>query len=558
MPALAVGGLFSALSLLLIRVQISTAGADPSFYLGYVVDPGTHVERFGQTYHGNRIAYILPDAAFFALLGPEVGFFAVRFIALMAAVTCAYLIGERFGDHWSGLMIAATLAFVPWLPRQLLWTYPDGFATTYLLIGITALVVPRTDKVQRLGAVLAGLAFALGVNANLAALAVAGLFLPCWAWFRWADGTKRWLGQFAGVGLGFVGGSGTVGLVLRRLYPDGEAFPEIVALRVGLDVLGSDTWFVPFSALGLRAAYLLVVPVIIGMLVMVRGIRQDRTSPAHEVIGPAAGYLVAVGALGLVLHFGFENTWFAAPYYTIFHLPGVTLGTAALAGVVLHPLERSQRRAISVLSVVLLLVWFAVLPLPAAWDGPLAAMVLLGPLFVWSLGGRRSALKTLTVAIIIVSPFLGFAASHSGRPSPPETVAQRNALEWDIFRHSVALKRFIEANVDVTESVRFWHSTVGPDAESMRLLNMVFYGTGGGRFHNEKDGSGGMPALGPGQVAALETERPMVLVLLDPSEAGILAGLVALQLQGHVVSHRAELSLVGEQLRIEVAIIDIG
>jgi hypothetical protein len=162
------------------------------------------------------------------------------------------------------------------------------------------------------------------------------------------------------------------------------------------------------------------------------------------------------------------------------------------------------------------------------------------------------------VVVIAVSPFLGFAASHSGRPSPPETVAQRNALEWDIFRHSVALKRFVEANVDVTESLQFWHSTVGPEAESMRLLNMVFYGTGEGRFHWEKDGSGGMPALGPGQVAALETERPMVLVLLDPSEAGILAGLVALQLQGHVVQQRAELSLIGEQLRIEVAIIDIG
>lgn len=548
----------SALSLLLIRVKLSTAGADPSFYLGYVTDLGTHIARFGQTYHGNRISYILVDAASFRLFGPIQGYFASRFLFLAVAVFCAFLLGVRFGDRWSGLVVASTLAFVPWLPRQLLWTYPDGFATVYLLVGITALLAPRGDRSRRVGEIGAGLAFALSVNANLALIAVIGLLVPSWLWLRAMDGQARPLASVVRVGGGFLAGSAVVGAVLRDLYPDGEAFPELVGLRVGLDVLGSDTWFVPFSALGIHASYLLVIPILAGMTFAVRWLEGEGSSAQPKVGTPIALYAALVAVFGLVLHFLFENTWFAAPYYTIFHLPSVVLGTAVVAGALLRRLSVRDRSVATAGIVLALGAWYALTPLPIRADLPILSLTALGPIVMLRLCARRAAVNPMLAVLVLVTPFLMFSFTHGGGPALPETLAERNELEWDIYRHSIAIKRFVETNTDVTEPVRFWHSTVGPDAEPMRLLNMVFYGTGGGRFHSEKDGSGGMPSLGPMQLESLRTEGPSVLVLMDPSSGGIRAGLVALQLAGYTIAPRAELTLSGDSFRLEVAMVEVG
>ncbi len=133
---LAIGfGLCCSAGLLLTASRhLNQAGyLDPYVYAGYVHDYPALLARFGRTYFSTRIAYIYPERLLAHLLGLEGGYFALRFAALTAAVAAVFAVGLRFYGYAPAILAAVWLSFTPWLPRSLLWTYPDGLGIVYLL-----------------------------------------------------------------------------------------------------------------------------------------------------------------------------------------------------------------------------------------------------------------------------------------------------------------------------------------------------------------------------------------------------------------------------------------
>ena len=555
-----------ALSLLLLRASINTAGADPSFYLGYVLDLTTHIERFGQTYHGNRISYLLVDIPFFAVLPPRVAFYASRYVMLAVAVFAVFCIGRRFGGDTVGLLTAATLVFVPWLPRQLLWMHYDGFATAYLLVALALLLTPVTPNTRRIGEVLAGVAAALAVNANLVLLLVIAAFLPSFWILRSEDTVALRARSAARISAGFVAASGAVGFVLNRLYPGGEAFPELVALRVGLDVLASDTWFVPLGALGWTVGYLVVVPLTAGALaaalLSTRSPRVDAEDHGRGEWYPLAQaallHLALMATFALVLHFRFANTWLSASYYTIYHLPGVVLGVVALLSRWADGVDARGQAIAGAGAVILLGVSYALLPLPGSLAIPSILIAIGGGLGV--LLAMRSSGATLAgwVPLMVALTFLGFAASpwHAGTQGHVGDLAARERLEWDVFDHSVALKGLVEDVTRTDERVVFWHTNEGVEGEWLKRLNMVFYGTGEGRLH-AKTNPVGMPVLTDGERATIMDERPLVVILMAADVTALSAGKVELLLAGVDVRERTQLVLEGDVIDVHIAVMEI-
>ncbi len=545
--------------LLGLRSSIRTAGLDPSFYLGLVTQYEAMRERFGQTYHGNRISYVLVDRAFFEALGPVPGFLAARYLMLVLGVTAAHALGRRLGGPAAGVLIAGLVALTPWLPRQLLWTHYDGFAAVYLLVGTALLAVPVRRRWRAAGELAAGAAFALAVNTNLSIAAVVAVTGLGWWALRWEPGRGRRLilPSLRLVG-GFFATSGVLALVLRAIFPAGEAFPELVALRVGLAVLGTDSWFVPLRELGPSLLHLVPVPALAAalavMLLRTRDQDQDPSISGHRRM--ALITIGGVAAFAAVLHLGFRSAWLSLPYYTIQLLPGVVHGLAVLCGPPLRSAAPLTRWRIVAGVLVAALVLMLTVPVAGALATTLVALTIVAAsaLPARVIGGPRRG----AVAVAASGTLLGLAVSpwHAGTAGSTQELAAARAVEWDVFHHSIALAELIEAHVGTDEHLRFWHTLEGPEGELLTRLNMVYYGTGDGRLHRK--GTPGMPVLDDGQVRGLQEGPPIALVLLAVGRDALNEGAVALGLLEDVrLGVRAAASLDGDALDVEVLILTV-
>jgi hypothetical protein len=556
---LPVAAVLSVASLALLRVRFS-GSPDASFYLGHIVDLAGQAERYGQTYHGNRIGYLLVDRWFVLTFGLEPGLMLARHVILGVALLAAFALGARWAGVGGGVLVAASVAFVPWLPRELMWTFYDGFAVTYLLTGTALLFVPVGRRARAAAEVAAGLLFAMAINANLALAAIVGITGLSWWMLRREEGIPRLASATARLLAGWAAGSAVIALTLRGLYPDGVAFPELVALRVGLDVLATAQYFTPLRALGWRLAHLApVVAVMLGLGTLLLDRRGAADRELRPLVQAAALQVGGVAALALVLHFVTQDTWFGAPYYTIYHLPGAVLGLAAVLAAVTRRSGAPLRGPIVAVAVVTLAGWYSVLPLPEAWVIPVATVglvaVLAAPIAI-ATSRRGSRTLGATMALMLLSP-LGATASgwHAGDAGDWGSIATRNAAELDLIRHGEALKEVVEGAVGADERLQFWHTTVGRDGAVLTRLNMVFYGTGEGRV--QAKGGDGMPTLSDAELAGLR-DGPPVVVLLAASSAEVTAGIVALQLAGFRPVARADILLDGEVVDVSVRIVDLG
>lgn len=546
----------AVLSIGLLRVRFS-GGPDASFYLGHVVDLSGQAARFGQTYHGNRISYILVDRWFVATFGLEPGLLLARHVVLAAAILASYRIGLRWAGAPGGVLAAGSIAFVPWLPRELLWTFYDGFAVTYLLVAAAALLVPVGPRARAVGEVAAGVLLAAAINANLVLAAIATVTVLSALAARPHDGPRRALLGLGRILVGWATMTAVFALLLRALYPGGEPFPDLVALRVGLEVLATTQYFTPLRELGWRLGHLApTLAVAFSLLVLMAG-AGGGTVESRPLVRAAAVHVGGVAALALTLHLVTKDTWFNAAYYTIYHLPGTVIGLVAIVAAVGR---RRPERGLSLVAAVTLVIGmagvYALLPLPESFVHPVAAVGVLGAIVAPVLAGGRRWSVTLVASMFALSG-LGFASSlwHAGDLRERDSVASRNAAEFDLIEHQVALKALVEDHVAADERLQFWHTTQGIDGRDLTRLNMVFYGRGEGRVH-AKDGPG-MPTLSEGELTSLRSDPPVVVLMAtDPSELTVAE--VVLQLAGFGSTLRAAVQLDGEVVDVSIRILELA
>lgn len=553
----------SAIAVLGSPLQIRLPKADPSFYLSYVLDYGALAQRFGQTYHGNRLSYLLVDRTAFALFGPEAGYLASRWAFLSIAGLALWDLARGRLGNGAALLLSVTLTLTPWLPRQLLWVHYDGFSATYLLAA--AWLLAGAGMTGRLRRVLAGFLLGLAVNANLVIAVIASGAAIAWAASVRAPARRRCIGLLE-IGAGLVAAELLLSLALRILVGTGPWFVETVAIRVALFLVGDENdWFEPLGAVFEGNPLLAAVPVLVAIAAL-RAWAGARTafgvvngSPDLPRFG--AVWLGFSSGAFLLLHLAIEWGGLSGDFYVVQLLPPILVALiAAVPGVVPNDPTWSLKALAPALAGVTVLgpLWVSGAAVKAAVA--IAFVALAGLLFAGLAAGRlpvpagrfAGVLASLVLAGVLGAPTQSFGGG--GR----DVLAAREAFEWDLFQHIREVQALVEAEVPPDRDLVFWHRTDGIEAERLRLINMAYYGTGEGRLHRDKGEIIGMPTLIDAQVEELRSRSPITVVLLGLERSEVTAGLVTLSTAVPGAQQITQTVLDGDIYDVHVALVEVG
>ena len=526
----------AAVLLLTANADLNQAGTlDPYFYAGYIHNYADLLQRFGRTYYSSRVAYLYPQRLLTYLFGLEGGYFAFRFAALASAAAAVFAIGQRFYGYAPAILAAVWLSFTPWLPRSLLWTYPDGMAVVYLLIGAALLMVPTRRRL--LWHAAAGAAFALAVNCNLFVFGICALLGPGWLFFYRREGAAWLVRAVLALAAGFIAAYFALALLLFVQFPSYGLFFELVTIQQAIWFLGGrgETWYEPLSAVIWQYHhYMLLIPLTLAVAGSFVAAQRPAGGAERNAAGDfavlAVSYLAGVIALSLFLHVVFHDAWLTIPYYIIYFLPGCTLVFLVLAG------EVSRRGGRVFGDGVLYGATFLILALWLArpW---LPQPELESSFYFWLVVAVVTAAAALflrrfagAVILIVGSVVLSLSLDQSGFYQIRSAGARSASLQWDIYHGAEFLQRFVEANVRPDVSVGFWY-TGDPNS----FLNSVqsTYLWGYTRVFAER--GSGMPVVDDAfreRVAhgILPVALPMrALVMLGLSQAETDAGLNALK-----------------------------
>lgn len=460
--AIGVGLCCSAVLLLTAgRTLNQAADIDPFVYAGYIHDYPGLLNRLGRTYYSTRIAYIYPERALAYLLGLEGGYFAFRLLALASSVAAVFAIGMRFYGYATAVLAAVWLTFALWLPRSLLWTYPDGIAVVYMLIGIAFLVVPTDRRLTY--HVAAGAAFALAINCNLILLAFCGLLGPGWAYFYRREGIA-WLARAVfSLAVGFFAAYLAMALFLYIQYPGHGFFFEDVSIRMAFSLMGGEgqAWYKSLSSIvwqGKNFALLIPVTFMLAALSLVaRPIIARTPTIASDFEVFVVCYLASIIGLSLILHFGFHDASLSLAHYISYFVPGSVLALIVLGGAI----ERHGQRILVLGGAGLILLgwlahpflphlnitesWYFWLVVAAVTVAAAAALHRVAAVSVVLLAGAVLLTSSLFQA---ASQFYDIRDSRS-----------ESKLEWDLYRGAIFLQQFVNPHVPpLARSIGFWYS----------------------------------------------------------------------------------------------------
>ncbi|MEY3019524.1 MAG: hypothetical protein RLZZ272_508 [Actinomycetota bacterium] len=574
-PVVAVVLLAPALALLLTPIRISTGGLDPMTYLGYLNGYDALAVRFPQTYHGNRIAYLLVDRTAMSLLGFEAGYFAVRGVLLALAAAAMARIGWRLGGPALAVLGATLVTLVPWLSRQLLWTHYDGFAATYLLLAAALLVGRRRPSPwAELGA---GVLLGLAVNTNLVMFGMCGALGLAWIIARRHDPLRAVLPSVGRVVLGVALALLATSLVLSTWYPDGPFFSETVAFRFALELGSEAEFYVPMQRWIGRVPVLWFLPLLVVLLAVAL-----RWWPAASAmtLAPGAGgapspddagadrrwmvefaliWLAVMVAVMLFANFVWLRPWPRLPYYRVHLLPATLTAVLALVAVARERGGARVDRAALVGAAAIAALWVVGVTLVDA-ARIATVVVMLGLALGVALlrrPGPAPVLVGLLAPLLLVS---AWGTRGLGEWEGPRSSARATAeREWDIVGIGLEMQDLIESEVPLDRNVRFWHAMEGDDVSVHLGLAAMYYGLGENNLHRRKsDEYSGMPDLEDGNVLELvESARPMTAVLLGASREDVGEGYAELVGAGLPAAVRRSDLLEGEGLAVHVLLVDI-
>jgi hypothetical protein len=113
---------------------------DSFFYTGYISSYNDLFNRYGLTYYSARIAGIFPSAFLFNLFG-GISYFIIRYIHLLLAEIILYNIAKKFITKKLSILFSLVMIINPLYLNAFATDYPTGYANTYFLIAMYALLI---------------------------------------------------------------------------------------------------------------------------------------------------------------------------------------------------------------------------------------------------------------------------------------------------------------------------------------------------------------------------------------------------------------------------------
>jgi hypothetical protein len=516
------------------------ASIDPYIYAGYTHNYAALLERFGPTYYSERIAYIFPAWAFAYLFGLEGGYFAFRIVALASAVTAVFAIGMRFYGFAPAILAAVWLTFTPWLPRSLLWTYPDGIAVVYLLVGMAFLLVPNSRRL--ICHVVAGATFMFAITCNLSLLAIGGLLAPSWAFFYRRQGMV-WLARaILAVAFGFFATYVALALILYVKFPAYGFSFEFATIREAISLLNGrgQTWYKPLATIIWQEKdFTLLIPITFALAALLLVVRRSAILGSakrdREFAVLAATYLTSIVGFSLILHFGLHDASLSLPWYTVYFVPGCVVALIALAG-------EAERRGGPIFGTVavycgagLILIWWVAYPILPHLESSSSFYSWLVVAGATAAAAAAVALRRAIASAVLVAGvvLLSMSLYQYGFYQIRTVSSAEQATEWDVYRGAVFLQQFVNANVRPNQSVGFWYT--GDMGSSLNSVQSVYLWDYTRVFPPQSPGMPLVDAQFRDRVAngMIPLMHPVTsLILLGVSDAETDSGLTALRASG--------------------------
>lgn len=507
---------------------LQSGSLDPYVYAAYIHDYTGTFARYGLTYYSTRIAYIYPDRFFAWAFGIKNGYFLLRLVFLSAASASVFSIARRFYGISTAAFAAVWLCFIPWLPRSLLWTHYDGFATVYLLIAAACLIAPTRRIV--LGHMVAGAAYALAVNCNLLLLAIGGLFAPSWFILNRQRGFT-WIVRHGCAALAGFASAYLVLVLIFSWFVQRLWFSlEITTWRMTFGLLikgGAANWFVPLSQSMKNGIVIPLIPAVL-FLVLVASVftgATKRTPISEEKRDFRLATLVYLGsviALVLFLHYVFKVAFLSLFYYLVYFVPACALALIVLFGEIECAGYRG-RIFVGGVSLTIVMLWLA---------QPLLPLFLLFSSIEFWLGFgllaitvgicRFKGASALTATIIVAMTFCVFQTN--GYSTIRDSDGSKNQSDWDLYKGAVFLQRFVNLHVGTKEPLGFWYSN-DPSAMWLNSAQSMFL-WGFSRLAPPTKEYPGMPLVDDKFRSAI-VSKP-IIALLGLANSDVNEGLAAL------------------------------
>lgn len=496
---------------------------DPYVYSGYIHDYRHVFEYFGPTYYSNRIAAIDLSRVAHWFFGIDRGYVIVRYILLMMASASIYAIARRFYGSTVAAVTAILLCFSPWYVRAIAWDYVDGFAITYLFVAFACLVAPRRHPVPF--HLAAGLFFALAVNTNFFAVAVAGSFVPSWFILQGRSEARRTGGLIGAVVCGFVLAYLAMGTVLHAEFSERPLFFERATLNT-LDQLlirgESAQYFHPLlDFLAKRHNYIFVpASLCVAMLLLwIHTSRHRTTAHAPQYVAAAAVYMSVITGVYLINHFVLHHGRITLTYYFSYAVIGSFMAIVALIGEAASNVKGTRATGALLAAAGIYVAMYCVYP-PDYQDTNF-------PLWIWGMTAIAlpfsvflASHSLVRLSIMLVSMVTMPVAFYNSVEDYTALHDRGNTMEqWDIYHSAIYLQHDLATVLDPEAgAVKFWYTVKLPRHSIFNSLQSTYLW--------DYSRVAGMPTLDDEAKRRLKETR--YLVLLGTSTEEIDTALAAL------------------------------
>ncbi len=501
---------------------------DPYLYTGYVHNFSDLLARYGLTYYSVRFGMIVPAQGFTYLLGPEGGYFTLRYVlALIAGIPLYYVTKRHFGRPVAALTVAGMMTS-PYFARALLWDYPDAAGVPFLTAAVCLFLLQGRFSMWR--DTLAGVFAGMAVNSNFFEVALVGIFGGIWlllnAFFRRPlnDVIKR----IAAVALG-----GLIVCVLGCIYywhalgRPTNIFRPTLAIASNLAGGGTKQWRVPGVSWISTSIHVLIPPLLV--VCCFSTVRLRHLNFASAVI---VSFGLAATAFYYAEQFLLDSDVLQLFYYFSYLIPAVFLMLAFLWQKLWERTTGGPVAFISLGLAALLTPWMLAIwvgrPLPTLTA---AQWLVLGGLLIVTLflATRNWRWRVLSgalpwVALIVLGA--EFTAGQRYFSNMMRTGTAIDNTELDVYRVAFQFMDAVPRLADRPGVIRFWYNN--RQGNSINSIQSTFL-WGYSKLNTNPPEDPGLPHLGEFQLKLLHDPEVRYLGLLCESEDELSQGLAALR-----------------------------